>query len=381
MAVKQKHKLAKEAKPRVGKVPRSAMQKKKTNVKRVTISSHREKRILQKTEANPILTPRGEHHWEANQTFNPAAIAQDGKVHILYRALGHDGLSRLGYAQSDDGIHIIERSDEPVYTAPSGHRNRFAEPIVYSSGGGWGGCEDPRIVCIDGNVYMTFVAFDGWGSVQMALSWIGLHDFLNKKWKWKKPVSLSPPGEVHKNWVLFPEKIKGKFAILHSISPQILVDYFDSPDEFKDNDGQTYYIRSRYAKDSGKKRWDNWVRGAGPPPIKTKYGWLLLYHAMDASDPNRYKLGAMILDLKDPTKVLYRSQHPILEPDESYENQGHKAGVIYSCGAVVVDGKLLVYYGGADTVSCVATADFEKFLKAITQEKPINLKRINSRRA
>ena len=101
---------------------------------------------------------------------------------------------------------------------------------------------------------------------------------------------------------------------------------------------------------------------------------------MDESDPNRYKLGAMILDMKDPTKILHRSRTPILEPDEYYENNGHKGGVIYSCGAVVADGQLLVYYGGADTVTCVAMADLETFLNSLIRDKPLGLRRMKSRR-
>lgn len=107
------------------------------------------------------------------------------------------------------------------------------------------------------------------------------------------------------------------------------------------------------------------MRGAGAPPMKTKYGWLVLYHAMDRRDPDRYKVGAMILDLNDPTKVLYRTSRPILEPVESYENQGFKSGVVYACGAVVKDGELLVYYGGADSVACVAKTNLNKFLEGI----------------
>jgi predicted GH43/DUF377 family glycosyl hydrolase len=83
---------------------------------------------------------------------------------------------------------------------------------------------------------------------------------------------------------------------------------------------------------------------------------------MDLRDPNRYKLGAMILDAADPTKVLYRSRTPILEPDFNYENQGFKSGVVYSCGAVVNEGELYVYYGGADSVVCVAMANLDTFL-------------------
>ena len=178
------------------------------------------------------------------------------------------------------------------------------------------------------------------------------------------PVFLSPPGEVHKNWVLFPEKINGKFAILHSISPKIMIDYVDDFSEF---DAEERNIESRYSRLSGLAGWDSWVRGAGPPPIRTRLGWLLFYHAMDVRDPNRYKLGAMILDLGDPTKILYRSQMPLMEPEEWYENNGWKSGVIYSCGAVVKDGELYVYYGGADSVVCVAVANLEHFLDELVR--------------
>lgn len=348
-------------------------QKKKSSAKKRGKSKHAELSVLAKHEANPILSPHKENNWESYQTFNPAAIYEGGKVHLLYRAIGDNGLSVVGYATSADGINIEERSPYPVYIAvnPRAHHG-IAKPIHYSSGGSWGGCEDPRAVIIGDRVFMTFVAFDGWGSVRMALTSIDLNDFLAKKWRWKRPILVSPPWEIHKNWVLFPEKIKGKFAILHSISPDILIDYFDNLDTFDDR----FYIKSHHGQTKDNGQWDNWVRGAGPPPIKTKYGWLLLYHAMDKSDPNRYKLGAMILDKDDPAKILHRSKKPILEPDESYENEGHKAGVVYSCGAVVIKGKLFVYYGGADTVVCVATADLETFLNSLVQMQEPKLKRI-----
>ena len=119
--------------------------------------------------------------------------------------------------------------------------------------------------------------------------------------------------------------------------------------------------------------WHKRTRSAAAPPIKTKDGWLLLYHAMDKDDGGRYKLGALLLDLKDPNKVLYRAQSPILEPDEWYENEGYKSGVVYSCGAVIKDGELFVYYGGADKVSCVATAHLDKFMKELVNSNASKL--------
>jgi predicted GH43/DUF377 family glycosyl hydrolase len=100
----------------------------------------------------------------------------------------------------------------------------------------------------------------------------------------------------------------------------------------------------------------------GPPPIKTKDGWLAIYQGVGFQDNSRYKIGAMLLDLNDPTVVTHRSPHPILEPEADYENGGFKAGVVYPCGAVVIGNKLIVYYGGSDTYLAAATADLNQFL-------------------
>jgi len=321
---------------------------------------------LERHDGNPIMEPRAGNFWEMKATFNPAAVYADRRVHLLYRAIGGDDMSVLGYAVSEDGTTITARSDVPAF-APTAKKasgevvpSADLEAVLYSSGGGWnGGCEDPRLTLIGQVVYLMYTAFDGWGSIRIALSSIDLDDFLQQKWQWKKPALISPPGEIHKNWMLFPEKINGKYALLHSISPEVLVDYFDN---FEDLENEQRTIQSVRHIVSTPGRWDTWVRSAGPPPMKTKLGWLLFYHAMDIRDPDRYKLGAMILDANDPTKVLYRSRTPVLEPDADYENQGYKWGVVYSCGAVVKDGELYVYYGGGDAVSCVAMAKLDTFL-------------------
>ena len=102
----------------------------------------------------------------------------------------------------------------------------------------------------------------------------------------------------------------------------------------------------------------------------------MFYHAIDQSDPGKYKLGAMLLDLNDPTKILRRSENPILEPDELYENEGFKQGVVYSCGAVIMNGKILVYYGGADKVVCAASTDLDKFINDLMSSGAPKLKRV-----
>ncbi|MDI6820762.1 MAG: hypothetical protein QMD65_01115 [Patescibacteria group bacterium] len=335
--------------------------------------------ILVKLEQNPIISPKVENSWEAWQTFNPGVILLDGKIHFLYRAIGEDGISRLGYAVSSDGFTIDERLPYPVYEHKTGKRAfppKADQPMAdnifpyysFLSGGSWGGSEDPRLVRVDEEdvLYMTYTACDN--GLRVGLTSIKVDDFLNKKWKWQPPTLISPLDEVHKNWLIFPEKINNKYAILHSIKPTIQVEYIDSL-EFDEND----YINSFHGGGPRKGCWDKWLRGAGAPPLKTKEGWLLFYHAMD-DDWSKYKVGAMLLDLNDPAKILCRSKEPILVPEESYENNGYKPGIVYVSGAVVKDGNLLVYYGGADNYVCVAYTNLEEFLEALKKEIKPKLK-------
>lgn len=328
---------------------------------------------LARSEENPIISPRPENSWEAWQTFNPGVILLDDKIHFLYRAIGPDGISRLGYAVSSDGITLDERLPYPVYehkiNLPAGRQEeRVFNIYSYFSGGSWGGAEDPRPVRVDEEdvLYMTYTACDN--GLRVGLTSIKVDDFLNKKWKWKPPFLISPPGEIHKNWLIFPEKINGRYAILHSLKPNIQIEYVPSL-EFDDND----YINSFHGGRPQKGSWDKWLRGAGAPPVKTKDGWLLFYHALD-NDWSKYKVGAMLLDLYDPTKILHRSKEPVLVPKESYENNGYKPGIVYVSGAVVKDGNLLVYYGCSDSYISVAYAPLDEFLGALKKETKPKLK-------
>ncbi len=357
--------VKKTPKKNTGAKPRSVKSKKQTTPARARL-------VLKKIHTNPVIAPKGENWWEGWQTFNPGVILLDDNIHFLYRAIGNDGMSRLGYARSSDGFHISERLPQPVYE----HQVRRCSYNVYSyfSGGSWGGAEDPRIVRvgIDDVLYMTYTACNG--DLRVGLTSIGVDDFLNKKWNWKPPVMISPPGEVHKNWVIFPEKINGKYAILHSINPSISVEYLDSLD-FEDDQ----CIKSSHGGKPRANCWDRWVRGIGPVPLKTEHGWLVFYHAMD-NDWSKYKVGAMLLDLNDPTKILYRSKEPILVPSEDYENNGFKAGVVYASGAVIKDGTLFVYYGGADSNVCMAYAGIDEFLDALIKHKEPKLRIASARK-
>lgn len=327
---------------------------------------------LNKPQENPIIKPKQENAWEAFTTFNPAAIYENGNVHILYRAQGFDYISVIGYASSKDGINIEKKLDKPIYIpkepfewSQTNNPNEISDQYV--SGGGYGGIEDPRITKIDNRIYMTYVAFNGIDPPRVALTSIKVDDFLNHRWMWEKAVLISPPGIVDKSAVIFPEKIRGKYVIMHRIFPNILIDFVDDL-----NFDGTRWLEGKYKITPRQNMWDSRKIGAGAPPIKTKDGWLLIYQSVDDRDSSKYLVGAMLLDLNDPTKVLHRSKMPIIRPIEDYENNGFKAGVVYPCGAVVIDGTLFVYYGGADSYVCVATANLNEFLEQLQfSETPV----------
>jgi predicted GH43/DUF377 family glycosyl hydrolase len=338
---------------------------------------------LERFDNNPILKPDPAHLWETKAVFNPAAIYEGGKVHILYRAIGETDVSVLGYASSTDGLHIDERFDKPAYVprepfegvTPFQPYTAGMTSTYISGGGGFGGCEDPRLTRIGKQVYMTYVAYDGHSPPRVALSSINLDDFLARRWYWKKPVLISPPYIVDKNACILPEKINGKYVIFHRVFPNILIDLVDD----LDFDGKTRWLEGQFKIPTRalSSDWDSLKVGCGPPPLKTKDGWLLIYQAVGSCDESRYKIGAMLLDLKDPTKVLARTKKPILEPVVSYENDGWKAGVVYPCGAVVIKDRLFVYYGGADMVVCVASTKLNNFLDELStnhkEVKPLSI--------
>lgn len=320
--------------------------------------------VARKFAKNPIITPRPQNAWESKFVFNPAAVYLGGKVHLVYRAVGDKDISVLGYASSRDGFRVDQRPDKPVYVPREPFESNPEAPfskIKYLSGWGCGGCEDPRLTELDGKLYMTYTAFNGRELPRVALTWIDRDDFVNHDWKWAPAVLISPPGQINKNWVLFPEKIAGKYALVHSLNHQeASIEYLDN----LDFDNETF-LKSHYRRCQQDGCWDSVVRGAGPPPIKTADGWLLLYHANDANEPGKYKMGAMLLDTADPTRVICRSGTPLVEPTEQYENTGFKPGIVYTCGAVVKNGDLIVYYGGADNVICAAHAPLAEFVHSL----------------
>jgi predicted GH43/DUF377 family glycosyl hydrolase len=306
---------------------------------------------LQRAPENPIIQPVKEHAWESKATFNPAAIHLGGKVHIIYRAMSEDNTSVFGYATTQDGVHIDYRSPEPIYTP----REEFEQKFVP---GGNSGCEDPRLTRIGTKLYMFYTAYNGREHPRVAVTSISVTNFLGQKWNWSKPVVITPPEMDNKDAFLFPHEVGGKYVCVHRFGNGIDYDFTTSLN-FKGNvwlDEHRWIERRRGC-------WDSEKVGAAGPPVKTREGWLMLYHGV--SEDKVYRVGAVLLDLKNPARVLARLVYPILEPETSYEREGQVPKVVFPCGNVVLKDILYVYYGGGDSVVGVATLNLKELLSVL----------------
>jgi predicted GH43/DUF377 family glycosyl hydrolase len=313
------------------------------------------KRQLRRFEGNPIITPIAEHAWESQATFNPAAIYEGGKVHILYRAMSGDNTSVIGYASSPDGVDISERLPDPIYTPCMDFEQKKIP-------GGNSGCEDPRITHIGDRIYMCYTAYNGIDNPRVALTSIAVSDFLAHQWKWVKPILISQPNMDDKDAAVFPKKIGGRYVFLHRLGSEIWIDRVDDL-EFKDGK----FLKGEILMRPRDTAWDSKRIGISSPPIETKYGWLLLYHGI-SKRTGHYNIRAALLDLKDPSKILYRTHDPLFEPTPAYEKQGIVPNVVFPCGAVVLRHQLYVYYGGADKVVGVASIDVELLIEGLVRE-------------
>ncbi|MGD0780324.1 MAG: hypothetical protein ABR954_06055 [Dehalococcoidales bacterium] len=306
---------------------------------------------LTRFTGNPVIQPNPKLSWQSKAAFNPTALNEDGKVHLAYRAMSEDNTSVIGFASSADGYNFDDQSSEPMYTP----REDFEAKLIP---GGNSGCEDPRLTRLDDTIYMLYTAFNGRSDPRVALTQISLDDFLTRRWNWSRPVLISPPNLSDKDAAIFPKKIKGKYAILHRLGTSIWLDLVNDL-KFEGNKwlgGHIFMSPKDELPDTDK-------LGISGPPIETKYGWLLLYHAVSRkTQPMTYYVAAALLDMNDPSKVIARRKVPILEPETPYELYGQVNNVVFPCGAAIIGEDLFVYYGGADSVIGVATMKVEDLL-------------------
>lgn len=337
---------------------------------------------LEKYSGNPILRPVPQNSWEASVATNPAAwYDKDAREFIMiYRAAGHDDkhLVVLGLARSKDGFHFERCSDQPLFA-----------PL--ESGADMGCMEDPRIVKFGDYYFITYASrmnppgryweldkgdfsnttyvpphfrenLPDFLPVAFRKNITSTHLLITKDFKeyWRAG-RMTDATVDDRDVIIFPEKINGKFYTLHrpmswtgpEHGTQFPAIWIAACDDLLENKKLQLLIR-------GEQEWECKV-GGSTPPLKTKDGWLVLYHAVG---PDKYyRTGALLLDLNDPARVLCRTPDWLMEPDQPWETEGFYKGVAFPCGNVIKDDTLFVYYGGGDVVCAVATCSVSKLLE------------------
>jgi predicted GH43/DUF377 family glycosyl hydrolase len=334
---------------------------------------------LLRYSGNPILSPNPAHPWEDLAVFNPAAWYDEAQkqVLLLYRAAESDPDYKcyFGLATSHDGYHFERASDRPVLS-PS------------TEGFDGATIQDPRMIKIGDWFYVTYACrhypfgqfwipevkqryavpdcppeFPRYLRRNATLTGLAMtRDFKT----WIRAGWLTDPLLDDRDVILFPEKIAGKYAMIHRplewvgerYGTEHACAWISMADDLMGFRESRLLIKNRNA-------WETDKLGVNTPPIKTPHGWLTIYHAVG---PDKfYRWGALLLDLDDPWKVLHRTPEWIYQPEADYEIEGYYRGACFPCGAVVIDGTLFVYYGGADKFCALATCSFQELIGHLLQ--------------
>ena len=286
-----------------------------------------------RSSKNPII-PR-DLIPSSNSIFNSAVVPFEGKFAGVFRCDSKSRTQQLHVGFSDDGFswHL---SDERIQWKPESNEIQDILEFHYSY--------DPRMIWIEDRYYITWC--NGYHGATIGVGYT--YDF---KDFFQLENAFLP---YNRNGVLFPRKINGKFAMFSRPSdsghtPFGDIFYSESPD-------MKYWGKHRFVMGTAS-GWQATKVGAGPAPIETKEGWLLLYHGVLTScNGFVYSFGAALLDLEQPWRVIARSEPYLLSPQRSYEQVGDVPNVTFPCAALVDADteRIAIYYGGADTVVCLA---------------------------
>lgn len=308
--------------------------------------------LIKRYERNPVLS-KDDVPYNAELIFNAGVVKYEGKYVMIFRNdFGHTSGAHfsgcnLGLAYSNDGV-TWKVEPKPFLTG-----EMINDPEVSR-------IYDPRLTVIDGIVYICFAMDTNHGLRGGIASTTDFTDF--------NIISLSVPD--NRNMVLFPEKLDDKYLRLERPMPVYSrgKDRFDtwlsySPD-------LKFWGESRLILPVDSVAYANDKTGPAAPPVKTDRGWLTLFHAVDIDNSRgkngwedswkkRYCAGVMLLDLADPSKILGICKEPLIAPEAPYEADiGFRQNVIFPGGMILEpSGEVKIYYGAADTVECLATAD------------------------
>ena len=304
---------------------------------------------------NPILSEK-DVPYDADLIFNAGVQKIDGTYYMLFRndycaPRGSHNLAgtSIGLARSADGIKWEVDPDVRIEIS-DGEIKR-----IY----------DPRIQVIDGEIYVCF-AVGTWHGIRGGIAKTDL------SFKHLDILSMSAPD--NRNMVLFPEKINGKFMRLERPFPVYSRGYDIFDIWSSDSADLVYWGNTQLVLGTEHVPFANAKIGPAAPPIRTDKGWLATFHAVSAVEPKKngwedkwgkvYYAGIMLLDLKDPTKVIGLYDKPLLVPEADYETKnGFRTDVIFPGGMILEDnGEVKIYYGAADTVECLATANVDDLI-------------------
>jgi len=302
--------------------------------------------VIHRYDKNPLITI-DDIPFPCNTVFNAGCAKHNNEYILLLRVEDLTGRSVFALAKSKNGFDFrLEENPvmEPARNTPFAKYERK-------------GIEDPRITKIDNTYYIMYTAASKYGP-RLALA--KTEDFK----QFQRIALISEPD--NKDGVLFPEKINGKYARLDRPMTGKLGNIWISY-----SDDLITWCHSSVVMTIRDEHWDSWRIGASCQPIKINDGWLAIYHGvkMVSSGPI-YRLGAAMLDGKDPSKVLCRTAIPILSPREYYERVGDVNNVVFSCGAILEENgeDLKIYYGASDTSICVGTANVNNLMQFCTIE-------------
>jgi predicted GH43/DUF377 family glycosyl hydrolase len=284
----------------------------------------------------PVISPQGEG-WESAGTFNPSVVLRDGKIVMLYRAQDKKGTSRLGYAESLDGIHFTRRS-EPVFSPEEDYEKD-------------GGVEDPRLVQFGDTYYLTYT---GYNKKDAQLCLATSKDLIH--WARKGVILPAYKGRWNVGWTksgaIVPEKIDGKYWMYFlgtGVDKNDQVGLATSTDLLhwtEASDAPVLPVRAH--------KFDARVAEPGPAPIMTPKGIVLIYNGAD--DNLVYRTGLAMFDRKHPGVLISRTDDPVFAPEKEWEKVGQVPNVVFVEGMLRQEKRYVFYYGGADRTIGVAEA-------------------------
>ena len=303
--------------------------------------------IFTRCEKNPIIT-YNDMPYHCHAVFNPGAVMVGDETVLLLRVEDMEGTSHITVARSSDGITGWRIETEPLL-APSHDAGPYEEY----------GCEDARVAYLEeiGQWLISYTAYSPMGAgVALAVT----RDFKTVE---RFGLVLAPN---NKDAAPFPRKIGGEYYMLHRPAAGGIehIWLIDSPDLM--HWGNPWMILS----ERGGPWWDSLKVGASTIPIETKEGWLILYHGVkEFPGGPTYRIGAALLDLENPRKLIARLPYWILGPRETYETTGQVPNVVFPCGHTLVGDELRLYYGGADTSVNLATGSISRILDDLRKHR------------